>query len=31
VFNLADVFITLGVAVLVFEGFFLPQDRRAAS
>ena len=29
VFNLADVFITAGVAVLVFEGFFLPQEGRA--
>ncbi|MGJ0395022.1 MAG: signal peptidase II [Methylocystis sp.] len=31
VFNLADVFITAGVALLVFEGFFLPQERRAGS
>jgi signal peptidase II len=31
VFNLADVFITLGVALLVFEGFFLPQERRAGT
>jgi signal peptidase II len=31
VFNLADVFITAGVALLVFEGFFLPQERRAES
>ncbi|MGD9544171.1 MAG: signal peptidase II [Methylocystis sp.] len=29
VFNLADVFITAGVALLVIEGFFLPQERRA--
>ncbi len=29
VFNLADVFITAGVALLVFEGFRLPQERRA--
>jgi len=31
VFNLADVFITAGVAVLIIEGFFLPQERRAES
>lgn len=31
VFNLADVFITAGVALLVFEGFFLPKERRAKS
>lgn len=29
VFNLADVFITAGVALLIVEGFFLPQERRA--
>lgn len=29
VFNLADVFITAGVALLIIEGFFLPQERRA--
>lgn len=28
VFNLADVFITAGVALLVVEGFFLPRERR---
>ncbi len=31
VFNVADVFITAGVALLVVEGFFLPQERRAES
>jgi signal peptidase II len=29
VFNLADVFITAGVALMIVEGFFLPQERRA--
>lgn len=29
VFNLADVFIAAGVALMIVEGFFLPQERRA--